>query len=232
MKIFLKKSYYDTTKELEENAFEIKSESDFSKIEAGDTIYCKIKDSSETVYDFSDPLVKLLLDKFPNNSILGLVEKEREDIIVKMTQAKAFLNVTESLKVLSKCTRLKVCCIIEKDGRIISTGVNGTPSGFINCEEKFSLKDRLKPDYSKRHHEFSDNYEIHAEMNAILEMGKNTSIDSYRDLTLYCSTCPCPGCAKVIAQSGIRSVFYHEEYDRLPEGAAHLKEFGINVFKL
>lgn len=234
MRIYLKKSSfnYDINKKLEEKSFEIKDESDFDKIESDDIIYCSLIEDGSPVYDFKNPLILSLLEKFSTHKIVGVIEKEEEDVLINLIQAKAFLGVADSLKILSKCTRLKVCCVIEKDGRIISTGVNGTPAGFINCEKYFSVADRLKPDFYKRHHEFSENYEIHAEMNAVLELGRNTSIDSYQDLSLYCSTCPCPGCAKMIAQSGIKNVFYHEEYDRLPEGAQHLKEFNINVFKL
>ena len=199
---------------------------------------CDENENSSTIIDFSDPLIATILEKYPEADVLAdLVQDDGEtpittSLTVNLRQAKAFLGVTESLKQLSKCTRLKVCCVIEKNGRIVSTGLNGTPSGYKNCNEVFSPMDRLKKDYSKKHHEFSEAYEVHAEMNAVLELGKNSSMDSYDDLTLYCSTCPCPGCAKMIAQAGIKFVFYHNEYDRLPEGAQHLREFGIYVFKM
>lgn len=193
-------------------------------------------EENDAVYDFTDSAARVskLIDDFPEANIIGRVNSNRDlgaKITINLRQAKAFLGVTESLKQLSKCTRLKVCCVIEKNGRIVSTGLNGTPSGFKNCNEVFTPMDRIKKDYSTRHHEFSEAYEVHAEMNAVLELGKNSSMDNYDDLTLYCSTCPCPGCAKMIAQAGIKYVFYHNEYDRLPEGAKHLKEFGIYVFK-
>lgn len=194
-------------------------------------------ENEDVVYDFTDEAARVskLIDDFPEANIFGRVDSDKafgtNIITINLRQAKAFLGVTESLKQLSKCTRLKVCCVIEKNGRIVSTGLNGTPSGFKNCNEVFTPMERLKKDYSTRHHEFSEAYEVHAEMNAVLELGKNSSMDNYDDLTLYCSTCPCPGCAKMIAQAGIKYVFYHNEYDRLPEGAKHLKEFGIYVFK-
>lgn len=199
-------------------------------------VWISYDESKDVVYDFTDEnlIIGHLIDALPEARIVGRVDSSRdlcEELYVDLRQAKAFLGVTDSLKQLSKCTRLKVCCVIEKDGRIISTGLNGTPAGFKNCSEVFSPIERLKKDYSTKHHEFSEAYEVHAEMNAVLELGKNSSIDSYKDLTLYCSTCPCPGCAKMIAQAGIKYVFYHNEYDRLPEGAKHLKEFGIYVFK-
>lgn len=199
-------------------------------------VWIRHKENDDVVYDFTDDLatVSMLIDSLPEANIIGRVDSDKDlgaKITINLRQAKAFLGVTESLKQLSKCTRLKVCCVIEKNGRIVSTGLNGTPSGFKNCNEVFTPMERLKKDYSTRHHEFSEAYEVHAEMNAVLELGKNSSMDNYDDLTLYCSTCPCPGCAKMIAQAGIKYVFYHNEYNRLPEGAKHLKEFGIYVFK-
>ena len=199
-------------------------------------VWIRHKENDDIIYDFTDDLstVSMLIDSLPEANIIGRVNSDKDtgaNIIVNLRQANAFLGVTESLKQLSKCARLKVCCVIEKNGRIVSTGLNGTPSGFKNCNEVFTPMERFKKDYSIRHHEFSEAYEVHAEMNAVLELGKNSSMDNYDDLTLYCSTCPCPGCAKMIAQAGIKYVFYHNEYDRLPEGAKHLKEFGIYVIK-
>ena len=209
---------------------EISNENIETLSDVGQVIY-KIEDNNQDIFDFSDPLIDKILEKFPEAEVVGKIVSNDEEIDFDLRQAKAFLGVTEALKAMSKCTRLKVCCVIEKNGRIISTGVNGTPSGFKNCNEYFSPKDRLKKDYSTRHHEFSEAYEVHAEMNAVLELGKNSSMDSYNDLTLYCSTCPCPGCAKMIAQAGIKYVVYRDEYDRMPEGAKHLNKFGLYVFK-
>ncbi len=202
---------------------------DYTSIEV-----CVQYSSGDSIIDFTDPMIDLILREHPNTPVVGRADGSLlsdPTYMIDLRQAKAFLGVTQSLKQLSKCTRLKVCCVIEKDGRIVSTGLNGTPSGFKNCCDVFTPEERLKPDYLKKHHEFSEAYEVHAEMNAVLELGKNSSMDSYKDLNLYCSTCPCPGCAKMIAQAGIKAVFYSEEYDRLPEGAKNLKDFGIAVFK-
>lgn len=184
--------------------------------------------------DFQSNLLEQIAALIPEVKISCIHLSDNDIVIDKFDwrTKKAFINVTDSLKELSKCTRLKVCCIIVKNNRIISTGVNGTPKGFRNCCEEFPLYKRNSPSYIKEHHKFSDAYEVHAEQNAILELGRNTSIDNYEDLELFCSTCPCPGCAKLIAQSGIKKVYYAHEYDRLPEGAKNLQAFGIDVYKI
>ena len=46
-----------------------------------------------------------------------------------------YMEMAHSLAKLSKCVRLQVGCLLVKDGRVLSTGVNGTPSGYINCNE-------------------------------------------------------------------------------------------------
>ena len=189
---------------------------------------------SDYPVDFQSKLLEHISTLVPDVKITCIHLSDNDIIIDRFDwrTKKAFINVTDSLKELSKCTRLKVCCIIVKNNRIISTGVNGTPKGFRNCCEEFPPSERCKPSYVEKHHKFSDAYEVHAEQNAILELGRNTSIDNYEDLELFCSTCPCPGCAKLIAQSGIKKVYYAHEYDRLPEGAINLQAFGIKVYKI
>ena len=49
-----------------------------------------------------------------------------------------YLNIAEEIGKMSKCIQLKVGAIAVKNGRIISTGINGTPAGFINCNQYFS----------------------------------------------------------------------------------------------
>lgn len=215
----------------------ISSEEDIEKL-SKDISAINYDVTSDYPVDFRNPLLEKLDTKFPDVKIYCRhfwetdTYKEWPRAKFNWRTKKAFINTARSLKVLSKCTRLKVCCLIVKNNRIISTGVNGTPKGFKNCSEVFSPTQRLTKGYYSLHHQFSEDYEVHAEMNAVLELGKNMSIDSYENFELFCSTCPCPGCAKMIAQAGIKKVYYAEAYDRLPEGAKHLQEFGIEVFQL
>lgn len=120
----------------------------------------------------------------------------------------------------SKCVSWKVGAIIAKDGRIISTGYNGTPSGQCNCREHAMNQNWLKsggtfryldPAHRKDHSEWSMKNEIHAELNAILFAARHgTSIDGAE---MYVTVSPCAQCAKAIANSGIKKLYYCEEYD-------------------
>ncbi|MCL2520949.1 MAG: deaminase [Spirochaetaceae bacterium] len=117
-----------------------------------------------------------------------------------------YLNMAKEMAKLSHCVKIKVAALIVKDGRILSTGINGTPAGTTNCDEKFDAEfDR------DLHHEFSTYNEIHAEMNAIIFAAKyGVSIDG---ATLYSVYQPCRNCLKHILNAGIKYIVYSEDYD-------------------
>lgn len=186
-----------------------------------------VNDLDEETKSFQDPILDYLTT-FDN---LKIKCRKNKDEFFDYSNVKNFIDVANILKLQSKCTRLKVCCLLVNNNHIISTGINGSPFGYKNCNDQFSYIDISKPSYYIDHHKWSEQHEVHAELNALLELGKTSCINNYNNLELYCSTCPCPSCAKMIAQSNIKTVFYHNSYDRIPEGENLLKEFGIDVIK-
>lgn len=135
---------------------------------------------------------------------------------MKKNKHKIFLDVAEKLSEMSHCISHKVGCILVKDGRIISTGYNGTPASTINCDDYFSNrisdKNNLTDTEREEHHAFSEKFEIHAELNAILCAAKNgISIDGS---ILYSTLHPCYNCLKMICNSGIKTIIYRYEYDK------------------
>jgi len=118
-----------------------------------------------------------------------------------------FLNIACEIANLSNCVSYEVGCVIVKDGRIITQGYNGSPSGFINCCEIFG------PDFDREeHHRWSDNFEIHAEMNAILFAAKHGIM--IEGTTIYCSVQPCHPCLKHLIGVGVKRVVYATPYDK------------------
>lgn len=108
----------------------------------------------------------------------------------------------------SKCVSKQVGAVIARDGRIISTGYNGTPSGFKNCNSVFDPKSFDR----EEHHTWSKTYEIHAEQNAIAFSAKSDiSVDGAE---IYCILQPCDDCLKLIKAAGIKKVYYVFEYDK------------------
>jgi dCMP deaminase len=125
----------------------------------------------------------------------------------------------------SSAVRKKVGAVIVKDDRIISIGYNGMPSGWSNeCEEvdtptlPYLQGDgptlKTKPEV------------LHAESNAIAKLAKSSESGDGASMFITCA--PCLDCAKMIYQSGIKEVFYGEEY-RNNNGVEFLNKCGISV---
>ena len=116
-----------------------------------------------------------------------------------------FLNIAKEISSASKCVSKQVGAVIVKDGRILSTGYNGTPPGFTNCS------DHWDGEYTKEHHEWSKTYEIHAEMNAIIWAAREGI--SINGATIYVTLEPCSDCSKNIIASGIKRIVYDKSYE-------------------
>ena len=112
----------------------------------------------------------------------------------------------------SYCVRRQVGALLVKDDMIISDGYNGTPSGFENiCEDEAGL---TKP------------YVLHAEANAITKVARSNN--SSQDSTLYVTASPCMECSKLIIQSGIKRVVFHDLY-RITDGLDLMRQVGIEI---
>ena len=124
----------------------------------------------------------------------------------------AYLKMALEWAKLSYCKRRQVGALIVKNRMIISDGYNGTPTGFENiCEDD--------ENYTKW-------YVLHAEANAIMKVAASTQ--SSQGATLYVTLSPCRECSKLIFQSGIKRVVYHNEYKDI-SGIKFLKKAGIEV---
>lgn len=130
---------------------------------------------------------------------------------MKINHHKIFLDVAETISQMSHCVSYKVGVILVKDKRIISTGYNGTPKGFYNCDEVNQNVSR------ETHHNFSEMFEIHAELNSILAAARNGI--SIEGSILYSTLHPCYNCLKMICNSGIKTIIYRYEYDKFKMNA-------------
>jgi len=138
---------------------------------------------------------------------------------MKQKFIEAFMNAAEVFAALSSARRLHVGAIIVKDNRIVSIGYNGMPSGWDNnCEDivvdGISSQLKTKPEV------------LHAETNCIAKLAKST--ESGDSATMFITHAPCLDCAKLIYQSGIKSVYYRNTY-RNTDGVDFLNKCNIEV---
>ena len=141
----------------------------------------------------------------------------------------AYMKTAEVFAELSHARRLHVGAIVVKDDRIISIGYNGMPAGWDNnCEDE--LVEHVSAGYGMPMRE--EKYlktkpeVLHAETNAIAKLAKST--ESGLDATMFITHAPCLDCAKLIYQSGIRSVFYRDAY-RDQSGIQFLEQSKVAV---
>jgi dCMP deaminase len=162
---------------------------------------------------------------------------------------KAHMKTAENYAGLSTAVRLQVGSIIVKDDRIISIGYNGMPSGWDNtCEDVQWMGDAggwLNPDEIEERWPYEGEYMgdeatyiksryrlvtkpevLHAEANAIAKVARSS--ESAEGAVLFVTHSPCIECAKLIYQSGIRQVFYRDNY-RSNKGTDFLKQAGVIV---
>lgn len=124
---------------------------------------------------------------------------------------------------LSHAVRLQVGAVIVKDDTVISYGYNGMPSGWDNNCEYIYRHPQTKIEELVTRKEV-----LHAESNAIAKLAKSNNSGLGADL--FVTHSPCIDCAKLIHQSGIRRVWFGENY-RDDSGIKFLEKSGIEVIQ-
>jgi len=120
-----------------------------------------------------------------------------------------FIKTTFLLAENSKCVSHHVGSVIVKEDRIISMGYNGTPPGLPNCSDHFDKNSFIRAEHSA----WSDDNEIHSEMNSLMYAAKhNVEVEG---CDIYVTISPCNECLKNITMSGIKNVYYLYKYDRI-----------------
>lgn len=103
----------------------------------------------------------------------------------------------------STCARRRVGCVIfDAEGKELSSGYNGPPSGSLHCIDHPCPGASRAPGQVLEHCEA-----VHAEINACLQLA-----DSRRAWTVYCTASPCRECVKAILNTGARRIVFIEEY--------------------
>lgn len=130
-----------------------------------------------------------------------------------------FMRITRTVASRSTCLHRDQGAVIVKDGRILSTGYNGAPSGQPHCIDlKSCAKDKGLGCRAEG---------LHGESNAIASAAKmGVSVDG---ATIYCVYSPCKACCNLLKSAGIVEVKYDKLYDGFPEGQLYLESLGIRT---
>ena len=162
-----------------------------------------------------------------------------------------YMKLANLTSTLSYAKRLQVGAVIVKGNKILATGYNGMPSGWVNDCEKVEymgidagawldpeeiyeqwpfVEDDMDPDlgYARRYRLKTKDEVLHAETNAIAKVSAST--ESSEGATMFCTHAPCINCAKLIYQSGINNLYYRDTY-RDTSGIKFLESSGVNVTK-
>ena len=146
----------------------------------------------------------------------------------RLNRTDYYTNICIQVSLRSTCVRRKVGAIIVKNDRILSTGYNGSPSGLPNCI------DDCNRCYRSKHNIPSGQmldlcFAVHAEQNAIMNALKTG--EDLKGAVLYVNTFPCSTCFKLAIQSGIKEIYYVDEYEN--EFTKNMaKEAGVKLIKV
>ncbi len=126
-----------------------------------------------------------------------------------------FMNIAKQVATRSTCDRKHVGAVIVRDRIILSTGYNGSIRGMPHCDEMGHMMENGHCVAT-----------IHAETNAILQAARNgVRIEGGE---VYITASPCWQCFKMMANAGVKKIFYGEFYrdERIFEIA---KKIGIEL---
>lgn len=134
-------------------------------------------------------------------------------------------------KLRSNCLTRQIGAVIVKNNRQISTGYNGTPSGFLNCYEGGCKRcfERVKGSIKS-----GEGLErcicVHAEANAIMQCVMFGNAGSTKNATLYSTLSPCIECSKMAITVGIDRVVILSKYAE--DGTQILEKGGIKIVEM
>jgi dCMP deaminase len=129
-----------------------------------------------------------------------------------------FMRIAEEVATRATCDRRRVGAVVVRDRMILSTGYNGSIRGMPHCDDAGHMMENGHCVAT-----------IHAEANAVLQAARNgVRID---EAEIYTTASPCWNCFKMLANAGIRRIYYGTFYrdDRIFRVAERL---GIELVDL
>lgn len=159
----------------------------------------------------------------------------------RVTRDEYLMDIAQVVSSRSTCSRLLVGAVIARNGRVLSTGYNGAPSGMPHCVHGdctcAGWPPALLADNQFReagvHHPGCpagpcDNT-IHAEANAIVFAARHGV--ATENAEMFVTHAPCLVCARLIINAGIMGVMYSVEY-RDPSGVDLLRSQAVALARV
>ena len=126
-------------------------------------------------------------------------KKEGKPLMSRVDWNTYFMKIAVQVATRATCDRKHVGALVVKEKHILATGYNGSISGMPHCDEAGHM---LENDHCVA--------TIHAEANAILQAARHGTEINGSDI--YITASPCWNCFKLIANAGIKRIFYGEFY--------------------
>ena len=142
-----------------------------------------------------------------------------------------YMDLADRISGMSHAVRLKVGCLLVKDGNIISFGWNGMPAGWDNGCEYIADVPASDPryDYASFTKELRTKPEVlHSEANCLMKLARTSG--SAAGASMFCTHAPCMQCAKLIYGAGVGRLYYRNTY-RDTSGLEFLDKSGVKVEK-
>jgi len=125
-----------------------------------------------------------------------------------------FLLIAAAVRTRADCVGRRVGAVVTREGRVLSTGYNGTPFGMPNCSEGGCLRCARRGEQgAPKGGAYDVCICVHAEQNALLTAARfgQQTLGALITTTVQ----PCFGCLKEMLQAGIRDVHYLHAWDPL-----------------
>lgn len=127
-----------------------------------------------------------------------------------------FMGIAYAVRERANCRGYKVGAIVVLQGRVVSTGYNGTPENMPNCDEGGCVRcaERAQAPSGEPKYKSGTGYDVcicvHAEQNALLAAAR-FGIPVAGGL-VYTTIQPCFGCLKEMVQARIEGVRYRHPW--------------------
>jgi dCMP deaminase len=130
------------------------------------------------------------------------------------------MGIAIAVRTRANCLGSRIGAVVALNGRVVSTGYNGTPENMPNCLDGGCHRCANRDQYPS-----GSGYDlcicVHAEQNAILSAARfGIAIEGS---TVYTTMRPCFSCTKEMLQARVRAVYYLHDWSH--PNPAHKAEY-------